>query len=69
MERICKGDLVTIKKTAAVGIVVDIEMRSEQNPDWDILAVLLDGSIKEMGPRRLIKIKKSAVKSVKLSEG
>ena len=69
MERICKGDLVTIKKTAAVGIVVDIEMRSEQNPDWDILAVLLDGSIKEMGPRRLIKIKKSAVKSVKLSDG
>ena len=68
MERICKGDLVTIKKTAAVGIVVDIETYSEQNPDWDVLAVLLDGSIKEMGPRRLIKIKKSAVKSVKLSD-
>ena len=55
MERILKGDLVKIKKTSEVGIVVDIELRSNQNPDWDVIKVLLDGIIKEFSPRQMIK--------------
>tara|TARA_B100000212_G_scaffold342219_1_gene328264 strand:+ start:850 stop:1026 length:177 start_codon:yes stop_codon:yes gene_type:complete len=58
MERILKGDLVKIKKTSEVGIVVDIELRSNQNPDWDVIKVLLDGIIKEFSPRQMIKKKK-----------
>ena len=65
MERILKGDLVSIKKTAEVGIVVDIELRSDQNPDWDVISVLLDGVVKEFSPRQMIKKnKKNDVKHV-----
>jgi ABC-type protease/lipase transport system fused ATPase/permease subunit len=65
MERILKGDLVSIKKTEEVGIVIDIEMRSKQNPDWDVICVLLDGTVKEFSPRQMVKKnKKNVVKSV-----
>ena len=55
MNRISKGDLVQIKSTNAVGIVVDVVTRSTQNPDWDVIAVLCDGWVDDFSPRMLIK--------------
>ncbi len=56
MERILKGDLVSIKSSHLVGIVVAIVRRSDQNADWDLLSVMCnDGSIQELSPRKLIK--------------
>lgn len=54
-ERINKGDLVLIKKTNEVGIVVDIIRRSDQNPDWDLVCVHWKGSLDDFSPRKLVK--------------
>ena len=65
MERIDKGDLVTLKASDDLGIVVDVIMRSEQNADWDVLAVMWkDGTVDTRSPRQILKknIKKKTEK-------
>ena len=56
MERIYKGDLVTLKTSDDLGIVVDVIMRSDQNADWDVLAVMWkDGTVDSRSPRQILK--------------
>jgi len=56
MERIFKGDLVRIKSSDLFGIVVEIVMRSDQNPDWDVVSVMCnDGCVHNFSPRKLLK--------------
>ena len=54
MEKIEKGDLVKIKGTENLGIVVDILRRSSQNDDWSQVLVYADGWCDAFSPRRLI---------------
>ena len=59
--RFNKGDLVTIKyhhhhgfyKKGPVGIIVEVQNRSDQNPLWDRFWVLMNGTM-EVFPHRTL---------------
>ena len=62
--RFNKGDLVTIKyqhqhgfykKAGPIGIIVEVQNRSDQNPLWDRFWVLMNGTM-EVFPHRTLAI-------------